>query len=114
YDAFWAWFWQVDDVFVGDRTCDPVGEGGYVVGTVWSSLQDQPVRGARVTSLDHPSDVGITRDTPADEGQDDGFYWIFSNLAGTHPFEASARLYTSQVQDVAVADGGAVRADFVL
>ena len=114
YDAFWAWFWQVDDVFVGDRTCDPVGEGGYVVGTVRSSLQDQPIRGARVTSLENPSDMGITRDTPADEGQDDGFYWLFSHLAGTHPFEASARLYTSQVQDVAVPDGGAVRADYVL
>ncbi|WP_238348503.1 cell wall-binding repeat-containing protein [Ornithinimicrobium pratense] len=114
YGAEWAWFWQVDDVFLGNRTCDPVGEGGYVFGNVSSSLQDAPIRGARVTSLDNPSDTGVTVDTPADQGQDDGFYWLFSNLAGEHPFEASARSYTSLVQDVTVPDGGAVRADFVL
>ena len=114
YGAQWAWFWQVDDVFLGNRTCDPVGEGGYVFGNVSSSLQEAPIRGAQVTSLDNPSDTGITVDTPADQGQDDGFYWLFSHLAGEHPFEASARRYTSQVQDVTVPDGGAVRADFVL
>lgn len=114
YDAFWTLWWQVDDVMVGDRLCEPVGEGGYVFGNVRSTVQDQPVRGARVVSLDNPADSGVTRDTPADAGQDDGFYWLFSHLAGSHPFEASARTYGSQVQDVTVPDGGSVRADFAL
>ena len=33
YDASYDWWWQVDDVFIGNRTCDPV-DGGLVVGNV--------------------------------------------------------------------------------
>ena len=114
YDAYWAWFWQVDDVFVGERSCNPDVPGGYVVGNVYSSTTGDPVRGAVVISVDNPQDRGVTVDTPADENQDDGFYWLFSHLTGTHPFEASARRMGTEVQDVAVAADGAVRADFEL
>lgn len=114
YDAYWAWYWQVDDVFVGERSCNPDVPGGYVVGNVYSSTTGDPVRGAVVTSVDNPQDRGVTVDTPADENQDDGFYWLFSHLTGTHPFEATARRMGTQVQDVDVAADGAVRADFAL
>ena len=33
YDADYDWWWEVDDVFIGNRTCDPVA-GGLVVGNV--------------------------------------------------------------------------------
>ncbi|WP_151525741.1 cell wall-binding repeat-containing protein [Serinicoccus kebangsaanensis] len=114
YDAFYAWFWEVDDVFVGSRSCVPVGDGGYVVGNVSATADGSAVTGATITSLDVPEDTGVSRATPADEGQEDGFYWLFSSVSGDHPFEASARGFAPAAQDVAVVGGGAVRADFVL
>ncbi len=33
YTGTWAWWWEVDNVFLGSRTCDPV-PGGLVAGTV--------------------------------------------------------------------------------
>ncbi|MGW7243805.1 kelch repeat-containing protein [Streptomyces sp. NPDC054804] len=33
YNAVHSWYWKVDDVFIGDRTCDTV-PGGLVAGTV--------------------------------------------------------------------------------
>lgn len=113
YDANWTLWWQVDDVLLGSMSCDPVGEGGYVFGTVTSGVDDGPISGAKVTDL-VTDEAGITKDTPTDEGQDDGFYWLFSSLAGTHPFEATARNYSAATQDVDVPDEGAVRADFTL
>ncbi len=114
HEAVWAFFWQVDDIVVGSRSCDPTGDGGYVVGSVSASADGSAVSGAAVTSLDVPEDRGTSRDTPADEGQDDGFYWLFSSVSGEHPFEATARGYGAATQDVDVEQGGAVRADFVL
>lgn len=114
FDASYAWFWQVDDVFVGERACEPDVAGGYVVGNVSAAATGEPVSGATVTSLDAPGDRGISRDTPADENLDDGFYWLFSTLTGTHPFEAAARRMEPQVQDVTVPADDAVRADFEL
>ncbi|QDO89269.1 S8 family serine peptidase [Ornithinimicrobium ciconiae] len=114
YEAAWGWMWQVDDVFVGNYACLPDQPGGYVVGNVSSTLTGDPVRGATVTSVEALQDRGITVDTPADEHLDDGFYWLFSTLTGTHPFEATARRMSTETQDVAVPDGGAVRADFQL
>ena len=114
YNAAWAWLWQVDDVFVGEYLCEPDQPGGYVVGNVYASSTGDPVRGASVTSVDAPEDRGVTVDTPADENLDDGFYWLFSTLTGTNPFEATARRMTTETQDVDVPDSGAVRADFEL
>ncbi|MCK0111445.1 cell wall-binding repeat-containing protein [Ornithinimicrobium sp. F0845] len=114
YDAFWALLWQVDDVFVGEYSCLPDQPGGYVVGNVYSSTTGDPVRGAIVTSVNAPQDRAISVDTPADENLDDGFYWLFSTLTGTTPFEATARRMSTETQDVDVPDSGAVRADFEL
>lgn len=114
YDAAWAWLWQVDDVFVGNYSCLPDQTGGYVVGNVYSTVTGDPVRGATVTSVDAPQDRAVTVDTPADDNLDDGFYWLFSTLTGTHPFEAAARRMSTEIQDVDVPASGAVRADFHL
>src|SRR5690606_32862966 len=91
----WDFWWQVDDVFVGTRSCDPLG-GGLVVGYVQDDRAGDPIINARVRSLDNPSDVGFTRATPADDNLDDGFYWLHSALEGARPFEASASNYGAQ------------------
>jgi putative cell wall-binding protein len=105
--------WQVDDVFLGSRTCQPVG-GGLVVGYVQDDVDGSGIVNARVSSVDNPSDAGTSRATPDDPALDDGFYWLHSELTGTHPFLATARNYGTDERDVPVAAGGVVRADFVL
>ena len=112
YQADWDYWWQVDDVLVGSRSCEPDG-GGLVLGYVQDDA-GAGVVGATVTSLDNPSDTGTTRETPADEGLEDGFYWMYSSLTGTNPFEATARNYGTAQDDVDVAAGGVARADFVI
>ncbi|AXH95332.1 cell wall-binding repeat-containing protein [Ornithinimicrobium avium] len=105
--------WQVDDVFLGSRTCDPTG-GGLVVGYVQDDIDGTGIVNAKVSSQDRPADVGTTRATPDDPELEDGFYWLHSLLVGTHPFVASARNYGTDTQPVDVAEGAVVRADFVL
>ncbi len=114
YSAEWDYWWQVDDVFVGNRTCDPSIDGGYVVGTVSGTDSGEGIVGATVTSVDAPEESGTTVATEDDENLDDGFYWIFSTLTGSHDFEATARGYESQTQGVDVPADGVVRADFSL
>ncbi len=114
YSASWDYWWQVDDVFVGNRSCDASIDGGLVVGTVTGADNDEGVVGATVTSVDAPEESGTTVATPDDENLADGFYWLFSTLTGAHDFEAAARNFESQVQSVDVAADDAVRADFTL
>jgi putative cell wall-binding protein/subtilisin family serine protease len=105
--------WQIDDVFLGSRTCEPLG-GGLVVGYVQDDVDGSGIVNAKVTSVDHPSDVGTSRATPDDPGLDDGFYWLHSTLVGSHPFRTTARNYGPDEKEVSVQEGGVVRADFVL
>ncbi len=114
YSASYDYWWQVDDVFVGNRTCDPAIAGGYVVGTVAGTESGEGIVGATVTSVEAPEESGTTVATPDDENLGDGFYWIFSTLTGAHDFEATARNFESMTQSVDVAADGAVRADFTL
>src|SRR5690606_2445009 len=111
YNADWDWWWQVDDVFIGNRDCVPAGEGGYVVGNVYDNA-DEGIVGATVTNLDADGQSAMTVATPEDENLDDGFYAIFSGTPGENAFQASANDYETQVQDVMVEHGDAVRADF--
>lgn len=113
YEADYGFWWQVDDVMVRNRTCEPV-EGGLVVGNVHDVNTGDGVNGATVTSVDAPDVTATTASTPDDPALDDGFYWMFSSLTGQHPFEASAGNYGSQITDVDVAPSSTTRADFQL
>ena len=114
-DGSYDWWWQVDDVFIGNRTCDPSIEGGYVVGTVTGADNDEGIVGATVTSVENPEEIsGTTVATPDDDNLGDGFYWLFSTATGAQDFEAAARNFESQTQSVDVAADGVVQADFTL
>ena len=82
------WWWQVDDVFVGEPTCEP-GSGGLVVGRTVST-RGKALNGARVASDDRPTDDATSVPTPADPRKGDGFYWLFSSLLGRVDLTASA------------------------
>ena len=47
YDAIHSWFWKVDNVFVGNRSCDSVA-GGLVAGTVTDANTGAALTGANI------------------------------------------------------------------
>ncbi|MFE7323736.1 S8 family serine peptidase [Streptomyces sp. NPDC057565] len=114
FTAGLGWWWQVDDVFLGDRTCDPA-PGGLVVGRVTDKNTGAAINGASVTSADKPTEKAIALPTPKDPNLGDGFYWMFSSLTGEHTFSATAGLsYSAQDSTLDVAPHRATDGTFVL
>ena len=113
YDAFYAWWWEVDDVFIGNRTCDAI-PGGLVLGNVIDARSGQGIVGATVTSVDKPDETARSVATPDDPANKDGYYWMFSSLTGQHRFTASARRYQSLTKRAKVHDDTTVRSNFRL
>jgi subtilisin family serine protease len=113
YEADFDWWWEVDDVFVGNRTCDPI-PGGLVVGTVRNAVTHDGVVGATVTSLDKPDEKATTVATPDDTNLIDGFYSLFSTLVGSHQFRAAASQHGSQTKRITVDADDATGLNFQL
>lgn len=110
----WGYWWQVDDVFLGDRTCAPTS-GGLVVGQVADKNTGSGVNGAKVTSADRPGETATTAATPDDPNLGDGFYWMFSSVTGAdHKFTATAGNYGSADTTANVAADWATTADLML
>jgi subtilisin family serine protease/N-acetylneuraminic acid mutarotase len=108
-------WWQVDEVLVGERACEPV-PGGLVVGTVNDGRSGAPVNDATVRHQDRDAERTTTVDTPDDGALPGGFYWLFSSQTGPQTFVAEHRVgqYPPQTATVDVAGSGVVRADFAL
>jgi N-acetylneuraminic acid mutarotase len=105
-------YWELDNAFVGDRTCDPT-PGGLVVGQVADKNTGAPVNGATVTPADQPTQSTITQATPNDPNLGDGFFWLYSP-SGTHTFTAAQDNYSSQDLSVNVASDSATDGEFSL
>ncbi|MFI1094777.1 carboxypeptidase regulatory-like domain-containing protein [Streptomyces sp. NPDC020917] len=100
--AKWGWWWQVDDVFLGDRTCDPA-PGGLIVGRVTDRNTGAGLDGASVTPAGSAQSV-TSAATPNDPALGGGFYRMFSSLTGKHTFSAAAgNSYSAQDVTVDVA-----------
>ena len=113
YESDFDWWWQIDDVSIANRSCDPI-PGGLVVGTVRSAVTKNGINGATVTSLDKPDETATTRATPDDTKLSDGFYWMFSTITGSHRFEAAANQHASQTKRATVDADDATRVNFQL
>ena len=108
-----SWWWEVDDVRVGNRSYDAV-PGGLVTGTVADANTGSPVVGAKVANKDAATESVLTTATPDDPHTPDGFYWMFSAATGKHPFSAAKPYYVTDAEQVKVASDRAVRSDFRL
>ena len=106
YNAFWAWWWQVDNVLLGQLDCLP-GTGGLVTGNVTSLATGAGLNGADVTN----TGGGATTKTFAGNG--DGFYAMFAP-AGNDSFEASLKLYGPVDKSALVVPNGATVLNFAL
>jgi subtilisin family serine protease/N-acetylneuraminic acid mutarotase len=113
YFGTWDWWWEVDNLAVVDRSCDPVA-GGLVVGFTTDANTSAALNGVTVTSDAAPADKGVSAATPDDPNIPDGFYWLFSSLTGARSFTATLSPYQPTTRSVTVAADNAVRADFAL
>ncbi|HEY3479988.1 MAG TPA: carboxypeptidase regulatory-like domain-containing protein, partial [Streptomyces sp.] len=113
YTGNWAYWWQLDNVFVGQRSYDPV-PGGLLVGNVTDTNTKAGVNGATVTSADAPAEHATSTATPDDPNLGDGFYWVFSHLTGKHPVAAAASHYTGVTAQVSLAPDTTVSHHFSL
>lgn len=113
FQGFWAWWWEVDNVLMGDpaATCSP-RPGGLVVGNVISANGGAGLNGATVENLSNGGSAK-TFATPADPGQPDGMYILFSE-SGSNDFKASLSLYGSDQHTVLVIPNSTVRQNFTL
>ena len=111
YTGFWAWWWQVDNVEIGNYACT-VLPGGLVVGTVSDANTGVGLNGATVLNL--PDDGSTTTfATPDDPSQGDGFYVLFAG-SGPQPFEASFPAHEPATGEREIIPNSTVRLDFKL
>jgi Kelch motif len=103
-------YWEIDNAFVGTRTCDPTA-GGLVAGVVRDGNTGAPVVGATV-STDGAS--AVSRTTPDDGQLPDGFYWLYTGQAGRTALSAGASDYGVSQATVSTATGTVVRQDWSL
>jgi hypothetical protein len=113
YRGSFAWWWELDNMSLVNRTCDPI-PGGLVVGQVLDGNTGTGLNGATVTSVDKPTEKVTAGSTPDDGNLGDGFYWMFSTLTGNHPFTAASGNYGSVTSTVDVAADRTTRANYTL
>lgn len=105
----WDWWWQVDNVFVGEKICRPIGGGGLVVGRVADANDNHALVGAKVTTETAAQATAVATDDPAM-----GNFYVLFQPAGDHTLTATMQKYSSAQAAVTVATGSAVRQDFAL
>jgi hypothetical protein len=114
FTGVFGFWWKVDDVTVHNSAGCVTIPGGLVEGNVSNLTTGDPINGAKVQSDDQPADNTKTFAVPDDPSNPGGFYYLFSSLTGSHPFTASASLFSSDTQTVDVAGDNTVRQDFQL
>ncbi|WP_250002974.1 S8 family serine peptidase [Actinoplanes sp. M2I2] len=100
YDASFAWWWEVDNVLVGELNCEPV-DGGLVIGHVRDGNTSGYVNNATVADKNDPAVKVTTVATPDDTGLADGFFWLLSK-PGSRTFDAKATGYSGDTGTVDV------------
>ena len=111
YQSLFGFFWEVDNVFLGNRSCAPV-PGGLVTGNVIDGNTGAGVNGATVTEAGQAAQA-TTAPTPDDPAVPDGFYSLFSP-AGNQQLTASMLNYVTGTRQINVAANSTVNADITL
>lgn len=106
----WDWWWEVDEVFLGEKNCLPL-PGGLLVGNVYDLNTNVGLTGATVESGFGGSTTTV--DTPFDPAQSEGFYTLFSP-AGAQDLTASVNDYRPETVNVTVVQSDTVQQDFYL
>jgi hypothetical protein len=103
----------VDNVFLGNRSCDQV-PGGLVEGVVTDGNTGAGVNGATVTSVSTPSQTATTAPTTGDLSIGDGFYHMFMPATGSQQFTAAKKGYATLTKSLSVAADGVAALNLTL
>ena len=113
YNAHADWWWQVDNVHLGEQGCVPLS-GGVLAGLASNKHSGEPIIGVIVSS-DHARLETIA--TPDDFNLDDGFYWFFQPTHENPQFvtvTAEKNLYLMTSADVEIRQSQVNRHDITL
>jgi hypothetical protein len=112
YTGTYAWWWELDNVFVGTKKFVPV-RGGLVNGVVVDANTRAGVNGAQVTAA---SDTSVTASTAptGDPAIGDGFYWMFSPLTGSQSLTAAKGKYGPVTTTATIGANTTTHVDFSL
>ncbi|MEO3747611.1 S8 family serine peptidase [Plantactinospora sp. B5E13] len=113
YTGSFAWWWQLDNISIVNRACEPV-PGGLVVGTTTDRNTGGGVNGVTVASVTDPADTAVSAATPADPALGDGFYWLFTDQVGSQQFTATRGGYQPATRSVTVTADRVTDADHTL
>jgi hypothetical protein len=105
-------YWEIDNVFIGNRACDQQA-GGLVVGRVASS-SGNAINGAGVSSVSNPAEKTMTVATPGDGSVNGGLYELFVTGSGRQQFSASATGYGSATRTGTITVGRVTVLSFAL
>jgi hypothetical protein len=83
YTGQWSQWWEIDNVFLGQRTCAQ-RSGGLLTGRV-TDASGNAINGAIVASVTNPSQTAVTVATPSDSAINGGLYALFTTAAGSSP-----------------------------
>ncbi|MBG0788344.1 MAG: peptidase S8, partial [Anaerolineaceae bacterium] len=113
YNAYFDWWWQVDNIRLGPYDCG-LEPGGVVAGFVTDFDSGTSIDQATISS---PDGSTLSEPTPDDSALADGFYWLFQPLATspqTVTVTAEIDAHIPVTEDVTLSLGEVVRQDFVL
>ncbi|MGH3447964.1 MAG: Kelch repeat-containing protein, partial [Nocardioidaceae bacterium] len=94
-------WWQLDNIYVGSRSCEPT-PGGLVEGVVRDDNTGDPLNGATLTSGASAEQPAVTTATPDDVSVPDGFYWLYSPAKDRTALTVAKGVYTTAHGDVGV------------
>jgi hypothetical protein len=112
YTGQWSQYWEIDNVFLGQRTCTQQA-GALLTGRV-TDTSGNAVNGATVASVSDPSETATTVATPGDGAINGGLYWLFVTGTGSQRFTASATSYTPATQTATITTGRVTTLGFSL
>ncbi len=112
YVGSYDYWWEVDDVVLGNPVCNAPTDGGLVVGHVYDeNYPTMALNGAGVANATGGETIAVA--TPLDAAVGDAFYTLFAP-SGAQVFTATLKGYHPDVATVTVVDGGTVAQDFEL
>ncbi len=110
YNANYDWYWEVDDVIVGDPTCR-LHAGGLMVGNIYDGNTFAPLADSTVMSDEGERETSVA--TP-DPNVDDAFYTLFIGT-GTRTVTAThSGGYAPSVVTATAVQSGTISQDFYL
>jgi hypothetical protein len=112
YLGEWSGYWEVDNVFLGSRTCTQRA-GSLLVGRATDS-SGNAVNGATVASVTNPAETATTAATPGDSSINGGLYDLFVTETGSQQYTASDTGYTSSTQSATLTAGQVSTLNFSL